>query len=105
MTDEDFERAVREHRNRVHRHAFWLLQNGENARDVTQEAMVRLWRDRAVVLFRELVFVSCDNEEVVIARLRGGLDRRREQVVRAADESGVRGAPPRRRSLTRRRST
>jgi hypothetical protein len=41
---------------------------------------------------REVVFVSCNNEEVVIARLRGDLDRLLEQVMAAADESGVRGA-------------
>ena len=29
MTDEGFERAVREHRNRVHSHAVWLLRDGE----------------------------------------------------------------------------
>jgi RNA polymerase sigma-70 factor (ECF subfamily) len=46
MTDEGFERAIREHRNRVHSHALWLLRDGEDARDVSQEAMVRLWRHR-----------------------------------------------------------
>ncbi len=49
MTDEGFEAAVREHRNRVHSHAFWLLRDAEEARDVSQEAMVRLWRNRSVV--------------------------------------------------------
>ncbi len=49
MTDDGFELAVREHRNRVHSHAFWLLRDGEEARDVTQEAMVRLWRHRSEV--------------------------------------------------------
>ncbi|MBZ5639951.1 MAG: RNA polymerase sigma factor [Acidobacteriia bacterium] len=49
MTDEGFERAVREHRNRVHSHAVWLLRDGEEARDVSQEALVRLWRHRSDV--------------------------------------------------------
>ncbi len=49
MTDEGFDLAVREHRNRVHSHAFWLLRDGEEARDILQEAMVRLWRHRSDV--------------------------------------------------------
>ena len=49
MTDEGFELAVREHRNRVHSHAFWLVRDGEDARDISQEAMVRLWRHRSEV--------------------------------------------------------
>lgn len=40
----------------------------------------------------EVVFVSCDDEEVVVARLRGDLDRLVEHLTRAADEDGVRGA-------------
>jgi RNA polymerase sigma-70 factor (ECF subfamily) len=50
MTDEGFERAVREHRHRVHSHAVWLLRDGEEARDVAQEALVRLWRHRDEVV-------------------------------------------------------
>jgi len=49
MTDEGFERAAREHRNRVNSHAFWLLQDREEARDVSQEALMRLWRHRSDV--------------------------------------------------------
>ncbi len=49
MTDAGFDRAVGEHRNRVHSHAFWLLRDGEEARDVAQEAFVRLWRHRSDV--------------------------------------------------------
>jgi hypothetical protein len=40
----------------------------------------------------EVVFVSCDDEEVVVARRRGDLDRLGEHRTRAADEDGVRGA-------------
>ncbi len=40
----------------------------------------------------EVVFLSCDDEEVVVARLRGDLDRLLEQLARASEEDGVRGA-------------
>jgi RNA polymerase sigma-70 factor (ECF subfamily) len=49
MTDDGFERAVREHKDRVHAHAYWMLQDREEARDVAQEAMVRLWQHRSDV--------------------------------------------------------
>ncbi len=44
MTDEGFDLAVREHRNRVHSHAFWLLRDGEEARDILQEVFLRVHR-------------------------------------------------------------
>jgi len=40
----------------------------------------------------EVVFLSCDDEEVVVARLRGDLNKLVEHVTQAADEDGVRGA-------------
>ncbi len=40
----------------------------------------------------EIVLVSCEDDEVVIARLRGDLDGLLQRVTRAADEDGVRGA-------------
>jgi hypothetical protein len=40
----------------------------------------------------EVVFVAADGEEVVVARLRGDLDRLVGQVMHAADEDGVLGA-------------
>ena len=49
MTSEDFERAAREHKDRVHGHAVWLLKDREEARDVAQEALVRLWEHRSEV--------------------------------------------------------
>ena len=41
---------------------------------------------------REALFVSVDREEVVVARLRGRLDRLIERAVRGADDGGVLGA-------------
>ena len=46
MTDVGFERAVREHKDRVHTYAVWMLGEREEARDVSQEALVRLWQHR-----------------------------------------------------------
>lgn len=46
MTNETFERVVREHGNRVHSHAVWMLRDREEARDVAQEALVKLWQHR-----------------------------------------------------------
>ena len=49
MTDAAYERAVREHRNRVFTHAVWVLRDREEAADAAQEAMVRLWQHRSRV--------------------------------------------------------
>jgi len=49
MTDVGFERAVREHKDRVHTYAFWMLGEREEARDLSQEALVRLWQHREKV--------------------------------------------------------
>lgn len=40
----EFERAIREHQRSVFTFARYLLGNREEAEDVTQEALVRLWR-------------------------------------------------------------
>jgi RNA polymerase sigma-70 factor (ECF subfamily) len=49
MTSGEFERVAREHKDRVHGHAAWLLRDREEARDVAQEALVRLWQHRSDV--------------------------------------------------------
>ncbi len=49
MTNEEFERVVRNHGSRVHSHAVWMLRDREEARDVSQEALVRLWKHRGEV--------------------------------------------------------
>ena len=50
MNDAEFEGAVRQHSDRVHRHAIWVLQDREEARDVAQEALVSLWKHRTEVV-------------------------------------------------------
>jgi len=48
MEREEYEGAVRQHKDRVHSHAAWMLRGLDDARDVAQEALLRLWvhRDR-----------------------------------------------------------
>lgn len=41
-----FEKAVLEHKDRVHSYAFWMLRDRDEARDISQEALVRLWQHR-----------------------------------------------------------
>jgi len=61
-----------------------------NVRDSDGQVLLLAKPQRGTI--KELVFVSCDEEEVVIARLRGDLDRLLEQALQAADEGGVAGA-------------
>ncbi len=49
MDVESFERAAREHKDRVHGYAFWMIHDREEAGDVAQEALVRLWQHRSEV--------------------------------------------------------
>lgn len=49
MDDGGFENAVREHKDRVHGYASWMLKDRDDARDVSQEALVRLWQHRSEV--------------------------------------------------------
>ena len=44
MRSDDFERAVRDHQRRVFTLARYLLSSREEAEDVVQEVLVRLWR-------------------------------------------------------------
>ena len=46
MDREEYERAVLQHKDRVHGHAAWMLRNSDEARDVAQEALVKLWVHR-----------------------------------------------------------
>jgi RNA polymerase sigma-70 factor (ECF subfamily) len=46
MTEDAYVRAVEDHRNRVHSLAFWMLRDREAAKDVAQEALVRMWQHR-----------------------------------------------------------
>lgn len=49
MSDDGFERAVTEHKDRVHGYAFFMLRDRDDARDASQEALVRLWQHREQV--------------------------------------------------------
>lgn len=49
MECEAFEAAVAEHGDRVHAYARMMLRDPEEARDVAQDALIRLWRHRASV--------------------------------------------------------
>jgi RNA polymerase sigma-70 factor (ECF subfamily) len=46
MDEAVFRRQVLEHKDRVFTYAAWLLKDREEARDVVQEALVRLWKNR-----------------------------------------------------------
>ena len=45
MEHEAFERAALEHKDRVHGYAAMMLRDPEEARDIAQEALVRLWQN------------------------------------------------------------
>jgi RNA polymerase sigma-70 factor (ECF subfamily) len=49
MDTEAFEEAVRVHKDRVHTYASYMLRDADSARDVAQEALMRLWTHRAGV--------------------------------------------------------
>lgn len=46
MTTNEFEAAVMEHKDRVHSYARGILRDPEDAKDVAQECLIRLWRHR-----------------------------------------------------------
>ncbi|MCZ6836308.1 MAG: RNA polymerase sigma factor [Planctomycetota bacterium] len=43
MSPQEYRQAVHEHSNRVHSYAAWLLRDLEESRDVTQDALMKLW--------------------------------------------------------------
>ena len=49
MTTTEFQAAVLEHKDRVHSYARGILRDPEDAKDVAQECLVRLWRHREQV--------------------------------------------------------
>jgi RNA polymerase sigma-70 factor (ECF subfamily) len=49
MLRRDFETAVRRHQRKVFTFAHYFLSNQEEAEDVTQEVLIRLWRNRSKV--------------------------------------------------------
>ncbi len=46
MTTREFEAEVIEHKDRVHNYARGILHDAEDAKDVAQECLIRLWRHR-----------------------------------------------------------
>lgn len=61
-----------------------------NARDRDGQVLVLAKARRGSI--HEVVFLACDDDEVVVARLRGNLDRLVERIARATRDEGVRGA-------------
>jgi RNA polymerase sigma-70 factor (ECF subfamily) len=49
MSPEEYRQAVHDHSDRVHAYAAWLLRDLEEARDVTQDAFMKLWINHALV--------------------------------------------------------
>lgn len=49
MTSEEFGQIVMAHKDRVHTYAIWMLRNGDDAREVAQESLTRLWQHRGDV--------------------------------------------------------
>jgi RNA polymerase sigma-70 factor (ECF subfamily) len=47
MDRAEYVRAVTEHKDRVHNFALWMLRHPDDARDVAQESLVRMWEHRA----------------------------------------------------------
>ena len=46
MTTSEFEAAVMEHKDRIHSYARGILRDPEDAKDVAQECLIRLWNHR-----------------------------------------------------------
>ncbi len=46
MTTKEFEAAVMDHKDRVHNYARAILRDPEDAKDVAQECLIRLWHHR-----------------------------------------------------------
>jgi RNA polymerase sigma-70 factor (ECF subfamily) len=49
MNEAGYERVVLQTKNRLHSYAAWMLHDREEAKDVTQEALLRLWPRRGKV--------------------------------------------------------
>ena len=46
MTEDEFLELVRNNQDKVFRHAFYLLKNSEDAKDMTQETFTKAWQHR-----------------------------------------------------------
>jgi RNA polymerase sigma-70 factor (ECF subfamily) len=49
MTTTEFEAAVYEHKDRIHNYARGILRDPEDAKDVAQECLIRLWSHRETI--------------------------------------------------------
>lgn len=49
MTDDKFVELIRKHQDKVYRHAFYLLKNSEDAKDMAQETFIKAWQHRAIL--------------------------------------------------------
>ncbi len=49
MDIDRYEQTVRKHKDRVFSYAGWILRDREEARDVSQEVLVKLWHNRSKV--------------------------------------------------------
>jgi RNA polymerase sigma-70 factor (ECF subfamily) len=89
MQEAAFEEAVRSLKDRVHAYAALMLRDAEEARDVTQEALVRLWENWGRV--------DCDGRRLWLLRTAHNLciDRLRKRKVRREvdDETLLPGQP------------
>ena len=47
MTEDEFLELVRKHQDQIYRHAFYLLKNSEDAKDMTQETFIKAWQHRS----------------------------------------------------------
>ena len=98
MTTNEFEAAVMEHKDRIHSYARGILRDPEDAKDVAQECLIRLWNHRervdAGVGCRSWLLRSAHN--LCVDRLRRRSTRR--EIVRdedAADPTDARPGPER----------
>ena len=47
MTEDKFLELIRKHQDKIYRHAFYLLKNSEDAKDMAQETFIKAWQYRA----------------------------------------------------------
>ena len=47
MTEDKFLELIRKHQDKIYRHAFYLLKNSEDAKDMAQETFIKAWQHRA----------------------------------------------------------
>ncbi len=49
MTEDKFLELIRKHQDKVYRHAFYLLKNSEDAKDMAQETFIKAWEHRTTL--------------------------------------------------------